>query len=144
MLLFKEKPGAEDKKNDREGRGLRHVHAIEKRRGTRKQGQQPNQSITDLVTNDYPVTREHRHAREQDCRDLRAGLQVAKPGKWNQDEVIKQVMIDVLPGVERRQRQPRKRRRKMTRPQVVPNQARPLDVIVAVEISAADRGRRIL
>ena len=49
-------------------------------------------------------------------------------------------MIDVVVKIKRRQRQPNERwRRKMFGAEVLPKHLRPLDVIIAVKIAAADR-----
>ena len=71
-------------------------------------------------------------------------MQVAKPGKRNQNDVIEQMMVNVILRIQRRQWQPGERGRKMTGADVVPQESRPLDVIVPVVIAATDRRGRIL
>ena len=52
-----------------------------------------------------------------------------------------QVMIDEVSGIQCGQRQPDESRREVSLSQRFPEQAAPLDVIVAVKVSAADRVR---
>ena len=54
------------------------------------------------------------------------------------------MMVNVLPGIERCQRQPWKRRDKRMTPDRVPKNARPLNVVITVEVATADcRGRKL-
>ena len=55
-----------------------------------------------------------------------------------------QVVIDVVPCIKRSQRQPRKGRRKVMIAQRLPQYVTPLNMIVTVKISAADRISREL
>src|SRR6266851_399496 len=100
---------------------------------------QPDQPVTNFVAHHQPVTGKDGQAGENNRGHLRPRLQIAKPRERNQNDVKEQVVIDVIAGIQRRQRQPGKGGWEMLRAHVFPKQARPFDVIVAVKVAAADR-----
>ena len=69
---------------------------------------------------------------------MTAQPKVTKPGEGHLKEVKQQVMIYVVFRIERSKRKPAKRWWKVMGAQRLPEHAAPLDVIVAVEVSAAN------
>ena len=110
----------------------------EKRRRTGKQREQPDERVTNSVTHQQPVAGEDSQAGKNSRRDFGTQPEIAKPGERHLEEVKQQVMIYVVFRIERSKRKPAKRWRKSMVAQRLPKHATPLDVVIAVEISAAN------
>jgi len=135
---------AGDEQHDGDAHCLRHVHAIEERRGAAQEGEEPDERVTDAMSQDEPEARQDGEARKQCRRHFRAEPNIAEPREGNLQHVEEQMMIDVILRVQRRQREPREGGRKLPPLDSFPEQLAPTDVIVTVIITAADCARREL
>jgi hypothetical protein len=93
---------------------------------------------TNAEVDEQPVAGKHGQTGEDDRRDFRAFSRILKLRERNLHDVKKQMVIDVLFRVERRQRQPGKLRWEFPLLYSFPECARPLDVIVTVVVAATD------
>src|SRR6185437_1057096 len=129
---------SDDEIDDREGWRLSHVESVKKRRRAGKQRQQPDERVTNSMSHQQPITREDSQARKDSRRDFGGHPQITKPGEGHLKEVKQQVMVYIVFWIERSKRKPAKGWWKVMVAQRFPEHAAPLDVVVAVEIAAAN------
>jgi len=90
------------------------------------------------MSHQQAVAGEDSQARKDGRGDFCAQPEITKPGEGHLKEVKQQVVIYVVFRIERSKRKPAKRRRKVVVAKRLPEHAAPLDVVVPVEISAAN------